>query len=296
MVPLLLAMPKNEAFTERLASALKADIVARTFHRFPDGETNVCIESDVGGRGVALVCTLDRADDKFLPLLFAANTARELGAAGVGLVAPYLGYMRQDARFHPGEAVTSRIFARQLTGAIDWLVTVDPHLHRWPSLSAIYSKPSRVVHAAPLLGAWIAANVEAPFLIGPDSESEQWVSDVAVKAGAPFVVLAKTRRGDNDVSVSLPANLQLGTRTPVLVDDIISSGRTMIAAAEQLRAMTSHAPVCLGIHAVFAGDAYDALQSAGFARIATTNTIAHETNAIDTSAIIAVAVHELLAD
>jgi ribose-phosphate pyrophosphokinase len=76
-------------------------------------------------RFVVVVCTLDRPNAKLLPLLFAASTARELGAARVGLVAPYLAYMRQDRRFNPGEAVTSLQVASLLSHAFDWMVTVD---------------------------------------------------------------------------------------------------------------------------------------------------------------------------
>ncbi len=140
---------------------------------------------DLTGRRVALVCTLDRPDPKLLPLLFAARTASELGDASVGLVAPYLAYMRQDRRFHTGEAVSARLFASILSPQFDWLVTVDPHLHRIHSLAAIYEMATRVLHAAPAIARWIAREVENPVLIGPDGESVQWVSEVARTTGAP---------------------------------------------------------------------------------------------------------------
>jgi hypothetical protein len=95
--------------------------------------------------------------------------------------------MRQDRRFQPGEAVTSQIFARFVSSRFDWLVTVDPHLHRIRSLEEIYTIPTRVVHAAPLLAEWVASNVSRPLLVGPDQESEQWVAEVARRAGAPHV-------------------------------------------------------------------------------------------------------------
>jgi ribose-phosphate pyrophosphokinase len=247
----------------------------------------------VAGASLALVCTLDRADEKFLPLAFAAATARELGAVRVGLVAPYLGYMRQDARFAPGEAVTSRLFAAELSRAVDWLVTVDPHLHRHRALGDIYSVPARAVHAAPLLSAWIAANIEAPIVIGPDDESEQWAASIAAPLGVPHLVMHKARRGDADVEVALPKAAPLAGRTPVLVDDIIASGRTLIAAAAALRAAGVPAAACLGIHAVFAGDAHSALTRAGLSRIVTTNTIPHATNALDASALVAAAMRGL---
>jgi ribose-phosphate pyrophosphokinase len=149
------------------------------------------------------------------------------------LVAPYLAYMRQDKRFKPGEAVTSRSYARLLSGHFDFLVTVDPHLHRWHSLDQIYTVPpgggSRAANR-PLAGAAHCA----PLLVGPDSESAQWVAEVARLAGAPWTVMAKTRRGDRDVRVKLAARGPWPGHTPVLLDDIVSTGHTMVAAAAAL--------------------------------------------------------------
>ena len=91
-------------------------------------------------------------------------------------------------QFHAGEAVTSRTFARLVSSYADWIVTIDPHLHRYDTLNDIYGVPTRVVHAAPAVAEWIAAHVDRPVLVGPDAESDQWVSDVARRVGAPSVV------------------------------------------------------------------------------------------------------------
>jgi ribose-phosphate pyrophosphokinase len=254
----------------------------------------VRIGTPVAGRPVVLACTLNEPDSKIAALLFAAATAKELGATRVGLVAPYLAYMRQDARFQEGECVTSTHFARLISGCVDWLVTVDPHLHRRTSLDDIYTIPSIVVHAAPLLAGWIAANVSSPILVGPDRESAQWVSEVAERAGLPWIVLDKLRRGDRDVSVSLPDPERLRGRTPVLVDDMISTAGTMIAAAGRMAAASLAPPVCAGVHAVFAGSAHTDLSNAGVARIVTCNTIEHVSNGIDVSGLIAEAAGRLL--
>jgi ribose-phosphate pyrophosphokinase len=285
--PVILALPENEQFATGLAAKLQAEVGRMTVRRFPDGESYVRIESPVDGRNVALACGLHDPDSKIPALLFAASTARELGAARVGLVAPYLGYMRQDKRFNEGESITSVHFAKLISHYVDWLVTVDPHLHRRKSLDDIYSVPSIVVHAAPLLAQWISANVDSPILIGPDSESEQWVSEVARGANAPWLVLEKVRRGDRDVSVSIPDITALRGRTPVLVDDIISTARTMMAAVRHLTGQGLAAPVCIGVHAIFSGDAHAELLSAGAARIVTTNTIPNSSNAIDLTPAIA---------
>jgi ribose-phosphate pyrophosphokinase len=292
--PLLFALPGNEAFTAALARHLGADTGALEVRRFPDGESYVRLDTDVAGREVAFVSGLHEPDLKFLPLLFAARVAKDLGATRVGLVAPYLAYMRQDVRFKPGEAITSIYFANLLSQCFAWLVTVDPHLHRWKSLDEIYSLDAHVVPAAPVVGEWIRRNVQNPVLIGPDSESSQWVTAVAELAGAPFVVLDKTRRGDRDVTIEVNDDKALQGRTPVLVDDIISTAHTMIAVVSQLRERDLPAPVCIGVHGVFAPEAYRELAAAGAARIVTTNTIPHESNEIDLSGGVAAAVAPLV--
>lgn len=204
MTPVILHLPDDAAFAAKVASALQAESWMLALHRFPDGESLVRLDIDVAGRDVVIVASLCRPDEKTLPLLFAADAARDLGASRVLLAAPYLAYLRQDKRFHPGEAVTSRTFAAVLSAAFDGVVTVDPHLHRYHALSEIYRVPAKAVQAAPSIAAWIRGHVERPLLIGPDSESAQWVEDVARGAGAPFIVLEKTRRDDRDVDVSLP--------------------------------------------------------------------------------------------
>ena len=85
-------------------------------------------------------------------------------------------------------------------------------------------------------------------LIGPDIESEQWVSEVASLAGVPYRVLRKERLGDRDVRITIPDLHEVRARTPVLIDDIVSSGRTMIEAARQLRSEGLTAPVCIAVH------------------------------------------------
>jgi ribose-phosphate pyrophosphokinase len=280
MTPLLVAMPGNEKLTEDLAATLRCDVGRLEIRAFPDGETYLRFRTSPDGRSVGIVCTLARPNEKLLPLIFSAATARELGASKVGLVAPYLAYMRQDRRFQPGEAVTSRQVARLLSDAFDWLVTVDPHLHRYSSLADIYSIPTHVIHAAPLISDWIKANITEPLIIGPDNESEQWVAAVASDAHAPYSVLDKVRMGDRDVEIRLKDLEEWRGRVPVLVDDIISTGRTMIEAVRLLTSQGWPSPVCVAVHGLFADDADSVLVGTG-ARVVTTNSVPHKTNAID---------------
>ncbi|MDE2627789.1 MAG: ribose-phosphate diphosphokinase [Burkholderiales bacterium] len=287
---LLVALPGAQALTERLDHRLGTTPCPLESRRFPDGEIYLRVTGDVQGRDVAVVAQLRDPDPQLAGLLFLADALRDLGAASVGVVAPYLPYMRQDTRFRSGEAVTSSSFAKLVSNAFDWLVTVDPHLHRRASLGAIYAIPAAVVPSAAAIAAWLQGRVAHPHLIGPDEESAQWVSEVAGLAGCPHTVLRKRRLGDRDVELMLPDLQALRGHTPVLVDDIVSSAHTMATAVRQLLAQGHLAPVCVAVHAVFAGDAVALLQSAGAARIVSCNTLAHPSNAIDVSGAVAEAV------
>lgn len=290
--PLFFALPGNETMTEAVCAALNGEMGQIETRNFPDGETYLRLLTDPRDRSVALACTLDRPNGKFLPLAFAAAAATDLGATRVGVITPYLAYMRQDRRFSSGEAVTSAAFARMLSSGIDWLVTVDPHLHRYSSLDEIYPIPSRVVHAAASLSAWISKNVDRPLLIGPDVESEQWVAEVARSIGAPYRVLRKTRQGDRNVEIAVPDLGLFLEYTPVLIDDIVSSGRTMIETVRHLREERMKLPICLAVHALFSQETYDELKSMT-AAVVSTNSVAHPSNHIDLAEPLAEAVGEL---
>jgi ribose-phosphate pyrophosphokinase len=201
--------------------------------------------------------------------------------------------MRQDRRFTRGEAVTSREIARLLSGSFDWLITVDPHLHRYGSLSELYQIPTRVMHAAPLISQWIRENVRDGLIIGRDSESEQWVSSVAADAGLPYSVLQKTRHGDRNVEITIRDARVIDGKAPVFVDDIISTGRTMIEAIRSVGTVASLTPVCVAVHGIFADNSDAVLASAG-ARVVTSNSIAHATNAIDIGPLLVPAIRKLI--
>jgi ribose-phosphate pyrophosphokinase len=279
--------------TERLGRIpyeLRAPTGDIEMHHFPDGESRVRLVGDIRGKDVVLVGELDRPDRKLLTLLFAVATARELGARSVGVVAPYMPYMRQDRAFRPGEGVTARQFGALLTRDIDWLVTVDPHLHRIRSLGEICSVPTETVHAAPLLAEWVRRHVERPLILGPDGESHQWVASVAELVGAPHMVMTKRRVSDCRVELTLPPLARYAGRRPVLVDDIVSSGATMAGAVRALTDAGWPAPACLVVHALFAPGALDLLHEAGASKVVSTNTVPHASNRIDVGGLLAKAV------
>ena len=293
MSRVLMCFASQAALGRQLAGLLRARYAQVAWRQFPDAESLVAIDEDVRDADVAILASLHDPDRLALPLRFAAETARELGARSIGLVAPYLGYLRQDFRFHPGEAVSAPLFARFLEGSFDWIATVDPHLHRIPTLDQLFAIPAANIAAAPAIAAWIRANVPEAVLVGPDSESAQWVSQVARLAGVPWQVLEKQRRGDRDVEVSPLDAPALRGRTPVLLDDIVSTGHTMLVVLSHLRALGLPPATCVVTHAVFADDSFHKLHAAGAARVVSCDTIPHASNAIGVAPLLAKAIDPL---
>lgn len=286
MRKVVFAFPGNELMAGSIRNGLDASLGKIEMRHFPDGETYLRLVTDVLEHEVIVAATLHRPDDIFLPLAFLLRLLREAGAAKVTLVAPYLAYMRQDKQFKPGEALTSKYFSELLAPFIDKLVTIDPHLHRHHSINEIYSVNTNVLHASQSISSWIKTSISNPVLIGPDSESEQWVSQVALEAGAPYVILNKERHGDRQVDISIPEIDVYRNHLPVLVDDIISTAHTMIETVRKLLKLGFGQPVCIGVHAIFVDHSFQELLDAGASQIVTCNTIPHSTNSIDLSPII----------
>lgn len=287
---ILFALPGNENIGNLLALSLKVEVGDAVIRRFPDGESFIKISSTVKGKNILLVCSLNQPDDKLLPLYFISKTLKEFGALQITLIAPYLAYMRQDKRFNEGESVTSALFASLVSSFIDKLITVDPHLHRRSSLNEIYTVPTVVLHAAPLISEWIKVNVPNALLVGPDMESEQWVSQVAKDAGVPYIVLEKKRLGDRNIEIKVPEVSKWENHIPVLVDDIISTAKTMIVTATHLISNGYKPAICIGVHGIFAENSFFELLGSGVDKVITTNSIQHASNRISVADLITEAI------
>lgn len=295
----LLAFEDERTMAEALASALDVPLALISRHRFPDGELKLRLPAQLSGT-VVLLRSLHQPNEKLVELLISAPAARELGAQRVLLACPYLAYMRQDSAFQPGEAVSQRHIAHLLAQSFDAVVTIDPHLHRISSLDEVMPGSRGVaLSAARLVGAWVAQQVDHPLLLGPDEESKQWVREAAqatVAQQLPPLEHAwclKHRRGDHDVTVRLPPELALRGRAVVLIDDMASTGRTLVAAA-QLCLAAGAASVDVAVsHALFVGDAIAQLQASGVRHIWSTDCVPHPSNAISVVPLLAKALLDL---
>ncbi len=283
----------SDALAQSLCQSLGANVGQWSHRRFPDGESYIRVDTAVENRDCIVLADLSRPDEKFLPLIFLLDTLRSLGAGRIGLVAPYLCYLRQDTCFHPGEALSAQYFASLLNPHIDWLMTVDPHLHRYHSLSQLYSVPTKVVHGAAALADFLS-DTQDLLLVGPDKESEQWLSDLSTLSGHDFVIAEKIRVGDREVKITLPNLSKYSRNSALIVDDIISSGHTILACAQALKRQHITNIGCVAVHGIFADDVDQVFAEQGLTPIVTTNTIPHSTNKIDIAPTLSSALNSFL--
>lgn len=270
----------------RLAGILSVEAFAVRVHHFPDGESLVRLPERLP-RHVMICRSLFTPNEKLVELMFAAKAVREVGVERLTLIAPYLCYMRQDKAFHAGEAVSQRIIGDFLSGLFDCVVTVDAHLHRVHSLEAVMPGIQAVnLSAAGPVSEYLVSAQERPLLLGPDEESLQWVRQIADRCFLDYDVCRKVRKGDRDVEVLLP-DLNDSVKRVVIVDDILSTGRTVAAVAGLLRKRGVPRVDCLVTHAVFAEGARYLLEKDGVNDIISTDSIPHETNKIQLAPVIA---------
>ena len=289
---LLLAFDDEAPAAQALADALGIAWAPVQRHRFPDGELRLRLPARLPAQ-VLLLRSLHQPNEKLVELLITAPAARELGAQRLLLVCPYLAYMRQDIAFNPGESVSQRHIAALLGSRFDGLITVDPHLHRIRSLDEVMTGCRSVaLSAAALLAAHAAGQRHNPLLLGPDEEALQWVQEAARAQGLDHAVCHKQRLGDRQVQVRLPqgGSVPLAGRAVVLLDDVASTGRTLVEAAQACHAAGAASVDAAVTHALLGGDALAGLHAAGIGQVWSSDAVPHATAVVPLAPLLAGAV------
>jgi ribose-phosphate pyrophosphokinase len=282
------AFAETSAAAARLSAALGIPIREIAVHRFPDGESLVRV--DRTSESAIVYRSLDHPNDKLVEIVLAASALRDQGATRLILVAPYMCYMRQDTAFHSGEAVSQKVIGRLLDGLFDGIVTVDPHLHRTPDLAGIFPEAQTVsasatsLFAAQLRSDGVSADT---LLVGPDRESRQWVEAVAQPLGLEVFIGEKSRRSDRGVDITIPNIANVKGRPAVIIDDVVSTGGTLIRCAKLLEDAGVASMEVLAVHALWGPEEEAALLAAGIFRLRSTDSIPHPSNTIHLAPLLA---------
>ena len=264
--------------------------------RFPDGEKYIRIDDDVSGEDVAIIQSMHHEPDNFLFEYFLlCDTVRDLGAKRVIGVLPYFAYARQDSRFNPGEAVSFRTVTKLIedVGTTE-LFSIDMHQHRVGRVSELLRIPVYNLTAAPLLAEYVKANMqlEKPVVIGPDEESEQWASAAAKVIGADHDILQKKRLGAEKVEITA-RSLNVRGRDVLIMDDIISTGGTIVEATKILKGQGARHVIVACTHPILAQDALAKIYESGAEIVVGTDTVPSPVSYVSVAPVIADAIRRL---
>lgn len=239
---------------------------------FADGETKVRVEGDVRDADVYLVQpTSTPSSERLMTLAMLADAARCAGAARITAVLPYFGYARQDVMSHPGEPRSAQLAARFLRAAgIDRAVVLELHS---PALESAFEMPILHLRAdevmLPRVRAW---GLSDPTVVSPDAGGMKRAQRYAAGLGAPLAVVAKTRPAA-DVAGTLHVLGEVRGRCCLIVDDMASTGRTLIGAAQALIQSGAREVHALFVHAVMAPGALQRLRASPLRRVLTTDSV-----------------------
>ena len=276
----------------KIAKRLKAKHDKLFFEKFPDDEIYLRFNSALDNKIVVLVQSFYKSiSDCLIEVILAAKTAHDIGAKKVILAAPYFPYLRQDKRFHKGEAVSQSIVASLISKYFDKVLVMDPHLHRKNKLENVFNVSARKMTANSLIADYINKNIKNPLIIGPDEESYKWARHVAGMIKAESRILKKKRFSSYHVKVMLNKKVDLKNRNAVIVDDIISTGHTILEASKILKKLGAKNIYCICVHGIFVNNSLETLRKSGI-KVISTNTIPNKAAKIDVSGVISEALKE----
>ena len=271
----------------RLGDYELGDIEVR---KFPDGETYIRLMSNVADKDVVYVNSIAKdVNDLLIETLFTLETLKELGAKKVYAVIPYFPYARQDERFNPGEVVSFNVVARMLERAgIDEVWTIDLHLHRVGDISKLFKIPARNLTAVKELCAYMKEiyRLEKPFIIGPDEEAEQWARVASEYFDSEYDVLEKQRLSAEEVIVKPKHIRDFKGRDVLIIDDIISTGGTIVEAVKVIKNMNAGDIYVAVTHALLVKNALTKILKAGVKDVVSTDTVLSPTSRVTVAPLI----------
>jgi ribose-phosphate pyrophosphokinase len=280
----------SEALATKVAMALGQKPGKLEIRRFPDGEKYLRVLEDVKDHDIVIVQSIHHAPDELLfEYLLLVDALKDLGAKRIVSFIPYFAYARQDERFHPGEALSFKTVSKLMQSVgTDEIFTIDMHRHRVLKSSEVFRIPSHNLSAMPLLAEYVGKTVtlDKPLVIGPDEEAEQWAKLAAEKLGADYDVFEKKRVGDENVQVR-PRRENAKDRDVLIVDDIISTGGTIVEALKILFSQGARRVNVACTHPILAAGALAKIYEAGAQNVIGTDSVPSPISYVSVAPLIA---------
>jgi ribose-phosphate pyrophosphokinase len=269
-----------------LAKELNCEYVQAITKTFPDGETYARIDREAL-RGEVVIVQNSYPNDKLIELLLLQDAAIGLGAEKVTCVIPYFGYARQDERFNRGEPLSAKVMVDHIQMGADKVVLIDIHN---PEIMEWFTKAEVVdVHAAPCVGDFFK-EFGVDLVLAPDEGALKRAGWTAARLGVDWDYLVKTRLSGTHVHMT-PKNIDAKGRKVLIVDDIISTGGTIVAATEELKRLGARTVMAACTHGLFVGNALDNLKK-HVDKLAFANTLESEVSQISVASEVAKVIAE----
>jgi len=271
---ILLSGTANPVLGQNVAERLGRSLAACVLERFPDGELHVEVRESVRGQRVYVVQpTNPPVEQHLFEMLLLADACKRAGASHLTGVVPYFGYARQDRRASGREPIGGRVAADMIAaGGIDRVILVDLHSRAG---EGFFSVPVEHLSAVPLLtDAVRSSSLEQTVLVAPDLGAVKLADHYSRILKLPVATVHKTRLSGRDVRVQQLVGDVRG-RSPVIVDDLLSTGGTVAAAVRALLAAGCTPDISVVVtHGLFAASAEEVLRDLPIARVITTDSIA----------------------
>ena len=271
---------------KRIARRLKAPYIEAQTKIFPDGESKITFSS-IPKKSIILVVqsTYPPVDTNLLQTLAIISQARK-ASSKIYAIIPYMGYARQDRQFLSGEVVTMSIVAKMLQAAgAKKVVVVDIH-----SKTALnhFKIPTVNVSAIPELAKYFKKlKIKKPFVVSPDTGGSSRAKKFAGLLNTDFITLKKSRNRNTGKVQIQSSKVDVHGRDLIVIDDIISTGGSIIKATQFLKKQKCKRVFVACTHGLFVGDAERKIKKAGVSKIISTNTIPRSTSKVDMAGVIA---------
>ncbi|PTX59628.1 ribose-phosphate pyrophosphokinase [Melghirimyces profundicolus] len=269
---MLFSGTSNPELAEKMAECLDTEPGRVKIRRFKSGEIYIHYEESVRNADVFLVQTMSRPiNDHLMELLLMVDAAKRASARSINAVIPYFGYARQEKKDAPREPISAKVVADLLhTVGVNRVITIDLHA---PAIQGFFNIPMDHLTALDLMTEYLKKKrIENPVVVSPDAGRAKTAEKLATYLDAPFAIMMKKRPQHNEASITHIVGKVSG-RTPIIIEDIIDTGGTIVSVIEGLREKGARAATVCATHPVFSGDAVRKLDHPAIREVVITDTV-----------------------